>query len=448
MKVIPTSQYKKENIPGHYFLDFSIENVRCFGKKQTLKLADEEGNPYHWTIILGDNGVGKTSILKGIVSLAPSPKNIVGNKQKIKLYPGLRDWREEWNTARFNGEKKSRLEANTIAAHGLKKLLKDKELKLYVEQGHDSYNDITDSEDTYSQIGDFLCFAYGASRKMGRSSFTSDKFSTASVSLFNDEAPLINVEEFFLQADYEAKTSRSTESSAQRAKVKELLIDVLPEVTDLRITRGKVHGRVVELKTPFQWVQVSEMSLGYKSLIAWVVDFASRMYHYHRTKKNPFSEPAVVLIDEIDLHLHPKWQRRVLAYLSKKFPNTQFIATAHSPLIVQSAVGIKSNIVLLQRKGSQVLINNDPEVIRNWRIDQVLTSDLFGLETSRDPHMQKLMDDRKKIMSKAEISETDTKKLNLIEKELGSIQEFDTNSEKRAYSAVDKVAELLKIKAE
>ena len=138
----------------------------------------------------------------------------------------------------------------------------------------------------------------------------------------------------------------------------------------------------------------------------------------------------------------------MLTYLSKKFPNTQFIATAHSPLIVQSAVGIKANIVLLQRKGSQVLINNDPEVIRNWRIDQVLTSDLFGLESSRDPHMQKLMDDRKKIMSKAEISGTDSKKLNEIEKELGNVQEFDTNSEKRAYSAVDKVAELLKIKPE
>ena len=134
MRVISNRQYKEQVVYGHYFLDFSIENVRCFGKKQTLKLADEKGNPYHWTIILGDNGVGKTSILKGIVSLAPSPKNIVGDKQKIKLYPGLRDWREEWNTARFDGKKKSRLEANIVAAHGIKKLLKDKELKLYVEQ--------------------------------------------------------------------------------------------------------------------------------------------------------------------------------------------------------------------------------------------------------------------------------------------------------------------------
>lgn len=446
MKVLSNSQYKKEKVHGHYFLDFSVENVRCYGKKQTLKLADDKGDPYHWTIILGDNGVGKTSLLKGLVSLAPSPKNIYGDKQKIKLYPGLMDWKDDWNTSRFDGKLKSVLEANTIAAYGFKKLLKDEKLFLQVEQKHDSYNNILHNEEAYAQIGDFLCFAYGASRKMGRSSFTNEKFSTASVSLFNDEAPLINVEEFFMQADYEAKTSRSAVSTAQRNKVKQLLLDILPEVTDLRITKSARFGRYVEVKTPFQWVKINEMSLGYKSLIAWVVDFASRMYHYHNTKADPFAEPAVVLIDEIDLHLHPKWQRKVLGYLSKKFPNTQFIATAHSPLIVQAATD--ANIVLLKRKGAQVFINNDPEIIRNWRIDQVLTSDLFGLETSRRPDVQKMMDDRKNILSKKNISDVDKTKLNKIEKNLGELPEYETKVEKQAYSAIDKVAELLNLKAE
>ena len=98
MKVLTNRQYKKKKVHGHYFLDFSIENVRCYGKKQTIKLSDEKGKPYHWTILLGDNGVGKTSILKGIVSLAPSPKLIYGDKQKIRLYPGLIDWLDKWET--------------------------------------------------------------------------------------------------------------------------------------------------------------------------------------------------------------------------------------------------------------------------------------------------------------------------------------------------------------
>jgi energy-coupling factor transporter ATP-binding protein EcfA2 len=446
MKVLTNKQYKQEKVAGHYFLDFSIENVRCYGKKQTLKLADEKGQPYHWTIILGDNGVGKTSLLKGLVSLAPSPKNIYGDKQRIKLYPGLYDWRDDWNTSRFEGAQKSVFEANTIAAHGFRQLVKDQQLFLRLEQGHETFNSILHNEAEYGRIGDFLCFAYGASRKMGRSSFTNEKYAGASISLFNDEAPLINVEEFFMQADYEAKTSRSLLSTAQRNKVKQLLLDVLPEVTDLRIAKSKRLGRYVEVKTPFGWVRISEMSLGYKSLIAWVVDFASRMYHYHSTKANPFAEPAVVLIDEIDLHLHPKWQRKVLGFLSKKFPNTQFIATAHSPLIVQAAT--EANIVLLKRRGTQVIINNDPEIVRNWRIDQVLTSDLFGLETARRPDVQKLMDSRKKILSMKNISLPDKAKLRKIEKNLGDIPEHDTPLERQAYSAIDKVAALLNLKAE
>ncbi len=446
MRVLSSRQYKKQKVHGHYFLDFSIENVRCYGKKQTLKLTDAKGKPYHWTIILGDNGVGKTSILKGLVSLAPSPKNIYGDKQKIKLYPGLYDWKEEWDTKRFDGKLKSVLDANTIGAYGFNKLLKDFKLSLHVEQAHDSFNNIKHNEEQYSEIGDFLCFAYGASRKMGRSSFSNEKFSTASISLFNDEAPLINVEEFFMQADYEAKTSRSALSTAQRNKVKQLLLDILPEVTNLRIAKSQRGGRYVEVKTPYGWVKISEMSLGYKSLIAWVVDFASRMYHYHSTKANPFSEPAVVLIDEIDLHLHPKWQRKVLGFLSKKFPNTQFIATAHSPLIVQAAAN--ANLVLLKRKGAQVIIDNNPEMVNNWRIDQVLTSDLFGLETSRRPDVQKMMDDRKKILSKEKISAGDKSKLNKIQENLGEVPVYETKIEKNAFSAVDKVAELLNIKAE
>src|SRR5688572_25865062 len=134
MKVLTNRQYKKKKVHGHYFLDFSIENVRCYGKKQTIKLSDEKGKPYHWTILLGDNGVGKTSILKGIVSLAPSPKLI--------------DWLDKWETGRFDGKLTSVFEANTVAAHGMQKLLKDQNLYLKIEQGHQSIRDLEYDEST------------------------------------------------------------------------------------------------------------------------------------------------------------------------------------------------------------------------------------------------------------------------------------------------------------
>ena len=94
-------------------------------------------------------------------------------------------------------------------------------------------------------------------------------------------------------------------------------------------------------------------------MIAWVVDFAGRMIERYPDSPDPLAEPAVVLVDEIDLHLHPKWQRELIGFLTERFPNTQFIVTAHSPLIVQAAAG--ANIALLKREGDHVVIENHPE---------------------------------------------------------------------------------------
>ena len=133
----------------------------------------------------------------------------------------------------------------------------------------------------------------------------------------------------------------------------------------------------------------------------------------------------MVLIDEIDLHLHPKWQRKILRYLSKKFPNTQFIATAHSPLIVQAAED--ANLVLIKRKGAQVVIENAPDIIKNWRIDQILTSELFGLSSARSEKTEKIMTERRKILEKPKLNVNDKKKLSNIESRMNYIPVAETS---------------------
>lgn len=108
---------------------------------------------------------------------------------------------------------------------------------------------------------------------------------------------------------------------------------------------------------------------------------APRLFERYLDCDNPLEQPAIVLVDEIDLHLHPKWQRTIIDHLTHLFKQTQFIVTAHSPLIVQSAPE-DANIVLLIRQGDQVIIHNNEEAIKGWRIDQVLTSDLFDLPSA------------------------------------------------------------------
>jgi len=101
------------------------------------------------------------------------------------------------------------------------------------------------------------------------------------------------------------------------------------------------------------------------------------------------TEPAIVLVDEIDLHLHPKWQRQIFTHLNKVFPATQFIVTAHSPLIVQSIPG-DANLILLKQEGNKVTIDQNLESVKYWRIDQILSSELFDLPVRSDEVEEKL----------------------------------------------------------
>ena len=109
----------------------------------------------------------------------------------------------------------------------------------------------------------------------------------------------------------------------------------------------------------------------------------------------------------------------MIGFLTERFPNTQFIVTSHSPLIVQAAAG--ANLAVLKREGDHVVIDNDPETIRGWRIDQVVTSGLFGLETARPPDEEKLLLRRKEILAKSRLTKADQRKLEEINDELGPI---------------------------
>jgi len=176
-------------------------------------------------------------------------------------------------------------------------------------------------------------------------------------------------------------------------------------------------------------------------MIAWVIDFSSRMVERYPNSPNPLAEPAVVLVDEIDLHLHPKWQRELIGFLTDRFPNTQFIVTAHSPLIVQAAPD--ANLVLLRREGDHVVIENNPETIRGWRVDQILTSELFGLETARPPDMEKLLMRRQELLIKSRLTKANQKELEEINDKLGQIPTGE--SFEQAKKTMDLVEKSLKL---
>jgi energy-coupling factor transporter ATP-binding protein EcfA2 len=465
-EVIPDSEQQEDTPLSAYFISLAIENVRCFGPKQTLDLSDGKGRPAQWTIIIGDNGFGKTTLLRALAALTPRLRlmdNSEGMMEKLSMPRYNEDdrMRTKWRLQRgvvdrtrarlapslYRNSQRHFLSANFLVNVELTDCREGVKIEDYYVEEH-PLGSRKARYKKYEIFRQFACFGYGASRRMGEASLSEEAADDPFASLFFDDAPLLNAEEWLLQADYAAHAG-SNEIARKRAairrdEIKEVLLRILPEIDDIRISpiiqmQTKPSVRV---QTKYGWVDIKDLSLGYKTLIAWMVDFASRMFERYPDSPNPLAEPAVVLVDEIDLHLHPKWQRVLMSYLSERFPNTQFIATAHSPLVVQAASD--ANVVLLRREGDHVVIDNDVKDIHGWRVDQILTSDLFGLESARPPQLDNLLAERAKILSKSRLTKKDRARLEQIEAEIGSLPTGETPEDMEAMDIIRRAASHLK----
>jgi predicted ATP-binding protein involved in virulence len=224
------------------------------------------------------------------------------------------------------------------------------------------------------------------------------------------------------------------------------LKDILPDVNDIRIKPVNEENSkiLLEVETNFGWVNLRDLSFGYQTITALLVDIAANMMEQYPESKNPLSEPVIILIDEIDLHLHPKWQRVVIDKLSYHFPKAQFIVTAHSPLIVQAAQDRNANIVVCRKEGNKVVIDNNPESVKGWRIDQILTSDLFEVESSQSVKMDEIRNEKINILLKDKLSLADKKRLNTLDEKLNDNPVYSTKESINAEELIKKAAELLK----
>lgn len=437
--------------PPAYFLSLSVENFRCFKQKQVLNLSNDNDQPARWTLILGDNGVGKTSLLELIALMQPeeiSSTNPKNDRLSPKIFNHIIKY-EKWFRESF------RLEGSASDSEVWGKVVCSISLNNYIHnttnahhikvEAHFSRHGTGASTTLDPSAAGLICYAYGANRRTGTVSLAANQNTDTASSLFHDAVELVNAEEWLLQADYAVSRSKGSERRSAEARfnrVTQVLIGLLPDVEELRITTppGTTIGAQVQAKTPYGWVPLQNLSLGYRTLLTWMVDLAARLFERYPNSKNPLAEPAIVLVDEIDLHLHPQWQRTLIQFLTDTFPNTQFIATAHSPLVVQSATD--ANIVLLRREGDHVVIDNDIETIKGWRIDQVLTSDLFGLPSARPPQMDAAMKERTRILGKSRLTKADKAKLAQLEQEIGDLPAGETPADISAMDIIRRAAEL------
>jgi predicted ATP-binding protein involved in virulence len=444
-----------------YFLALEIERVLCFKDLQVLDLSDGQGRPAQWTVILGDNGVGKTTLLRCLAVIESSQKSIHGHDfqghefQLSFTAPGFQNidlWPEIDVLARSSAKILNRLAVDTRLASAHRTDANQDE--------HQSVQEVTPElsfdpsgmanvqcdlpHAAWTTLMGFIRYGYGATRRMGKTSLT-ENLTNHSESLFSDEASLINAEEWLLQTDYAARSASGATRNrlqAQLDRIIDILKRILPDVSDIRIVPAdeSIPRPRAEFLTPYGWVRLTSLGLGYRTAIAWMVDLAVRLFRRYPDSPDPLAEPAIVLVDEIDLHLHPKWQRNIMSFLTERFPKTQFIVTAHSPLVVQAAKD--ANIVLLRREGDRVVIDNNPEIIENWRVDQVLTS-VFELPSARPADIEPLLARRQYLLTKSRLSKTDKAELQQLEQQMGSLPTAETPDDIKAMDIIRRAAQLL-----
>lgn len=113
--------------------------------------------------------------------------------------------------------------------------------------------------------------------------------------------------------------------------VKEAIYQFLPGFSELDLSLNPLD---LIMKKNGTTLSVLQLSQGEKSLLALVADMARRMTLLNPKREKPLEGNGIVLIDEIDLHLHPSWQQIIIPRLTKVFPNIQFIFTTHSPQVL------------------------------------------------------------------------------------------------------------------
>ncbi len=431
--------------------ELNLRNFRIIGEDfPTIKFSPSQNA----TIFLGNNGCGKTSILDSI-SLLISPFISQFPSMSEKMISELDVHRDREGklcdyleiSAIFKTKGGSYLfESRT--RKGASSKAPESDLKEIKQLAQDLKTEILEEENV--QLPIFAYYGTGRGRinaperkRNFQKSF--DRWDCYSNAL----TPSADFKSFFAWFDLMEDEERRKREELRDFDYK------LPALEAVRMALanfvgGKFRSPRIELH-PLRFVmtenngegkernlRIEQMSDGYKIIIAMVADIASRMSEANPDMENPLATSGIILIDEIDLHLHPKWQRLVVGQLMNTFPNIQFILTTHSPIIVAGASDKAQIIHLDTEEGSDTLTVY--QNLDTLNIGQILLSELFGLSSLRSPKWDKKIKKRDSLLGKATLTSEEEKELAELNEQLSGLPGGDTPNEILATKLLSEIA--------
>ncbi len=143
------------------------------------------------------------------------------------------------------------------------------------------------------------------------------------------------------KAQYQASQNKQTNKRKDlytklHQAIKNTIIAIVPSVSALFVDRSRSGRAELKINNDGSEINVFQTSQGQRILISMVADLARRLVLLNPRLENPMQGQGVVIIDEIELHLHPKWQQGIIQSLQQTFTNIQFIVTTHSPQVLST----------------------------------------------------------------------------------------------------------------
>ncbi|XZF61301.1 MAG: AAA family ATPase [Gloeotrichia echinulata DVL01] len=183
----------------------------------------------------------------------------------------------------------------------------------------------------------------------------------------------------------EKRRDDTTYRNNQLEAVRQAVYSLIPDFYNLRVQRSPLR---MSVEKQGEELTINQLSDGEKCLLAMVGDLARRLAIANPGLPDALQGSGVVLIDEIELHLHPKWQREIIPALTRTFPNCQFIVTTHSPQVISH---VKPEGIYILEKTDEGVIAKRPESSFGRDSNQIL-EDLMGV-SARPQDIKELLHD-------------------------------------------------------
>ena len=348
------------------------------------------GTNRRWTLLLGENGCGKSTVLRAIGLL------LAGSDALPELLGDADAWIR-------NGTRQCRIAGTLVTAKG-----EPREIALELHRG-DGLRDIfernartLDALDAAIRHADrnYFVLGYGVSRRPpegGRrlSAPLDDSARSprarALASMFSPRAPLVPLQRGAMDPDYRR-------GAGALAPIRAALNQLMRGMNFSRIDKasGQLMFHTVDGEVP-----LSQLSDGYQNMAAWCGDLLYRITEAFPDRKDPLATRGVLLIDELDLHLHPVWRRQLVDFLSALLPHFQFIATTHSALTAQQSG--EGELFVIRREGAKQRPTLVPFVgePRLMGVHQLLMSPMFGLASMDSVVVEQARDTARKLQAKS-----------------------------------------------